>query len=143
MMLPPRSRSRAVVTLLAVVAAGLTSRTRFMPALCVAYVGDILWGSLFFALAAFLRPAATTRQLWLAATVATELIELSQLYQAPWAQTMRATRVGGLLLGHVFSWSDTLCVALGASLGALVDDVARRMARRLRAARASAERCLE
>jgi hypothetical protein len=60
----------------------------------------------------------------------TELIELSQLYRAAWAEELRSTRLGGLLLGHVFSWSDVLCVALGAGLLALLD--ARKPLRSLR-----------
>ena len=116
------------MALLGLVALGLGSRLRFMPAFCVAYVGDVLWGALFFGLAAFTRPAAPTRRLWLAATAVTELIELSQLYQAPWAQTLRATRVGGLLLGHAFSWSDVVCVALGTTAAALIDLRAHRTA---------------
>lgn len=85
------------------------------------YVGDVLWGALFFGLAAFARPSAATLRLWVAATVTTEVIELSQLYQAPWAQAVRATRVGGLLLGHEFLWSDVVCVAVGTTAAALLD----------------------
>ena len=116
-----RRRSRIALALLGLVALGGISRLDFMPAFCIAYVGDVLWGSLFFALAAFACPAASTRRLWLAATALTELIELSQLYQAPWAQAVRSTHLGGLLLGHYFSWSDTICVALGTSVAALVE----------------------
>lgn len=129
MPLPCRSRLRTAVALLVIVALGLISRHHAMPELCVAYVGDVLWGSLFFALAALAQPAATARQLWVAATIVTELIEVSQLYQAPWAQAVRATRVGGLLLGHSFSWSDTLCVAVGTTAAALVEWSATRRSR--------------
>ena len=55
------------------------------------------------------------------AVVSTALIELSQLYQGDWALRLRAMRVGGLLLGHQFLWSDLLCVALGGTLAALLD----------------------
>jgi hypothetical protein len=103
------------------VALGLSSRSSFLPAFFIAYVGDVLWGGLFFALAAFARPAAATRDLWLASTTVTELIELSQLYQAPWAQAVRDTHLGGLFLGHAFSWSDTVCVALGTTTAALLE----------------------
>jgi hypothetical protein len=34
---------------------------------------------------------------------------------------VRTTPLGGLLLGHSFSWSDTLCVALGTTTAALLD----------------------
>jgi len=102
------------------VALGLASRRPSLPDFCILYVGDVLWGALFFTLAAWLRPASATFGLWLAATAVTELIELSQLNQAPWAQAVRATRLGGLLLGHSFLWSDMLCVALGTTIAALI-----------------------
>jgi hypothetical protein len=92
-----------------------------VPEFCVLYVGDVLWGALFFWLAALACRSASSLRLWLVATVTTELIELSQLYQAPWAQGLRATRLGGLLLGHAFSWGDVVCVALGAAVAAGVD----------------------
>lgn len=109
------------MSVVVLVALGLGSRRPGMPELCVLYVGDVLWGAFFFVLAALPRPSAATLKIWIAATAATELLELSQLYQAPWAQAIRRTQVGGLLLGHSFSWSDTICVALGTSAAALVD----------------------
>jgi hypothetical protein len=116
----PRSRAPLAVWLIVLVVLGLASRRPGMPEFCVLYLGDVLWGAFFFTLAAALRPASPPFALWLAATGLTEAIELSQLYQAPWAQAVRATRLGGLLLGHSFSWSDMLCVGLGATLAALV-----------------------
>ena len=73
---------------------------------------------------------------WAIAT--TELIELSQLYQADWILRVRATRLGGLLLGHAFLWSDVLAVFVGAVMAAVVDAALRRAAlsRRDRACRA-------
>jgi hypothetical protein len=105
----------------ALIALGLGSRRPGMPELCVLYVGDVLWGAFFFVLAALPRPSATTLEVWLVSTATTELIELSQLYKAPWAQAIRNTQLGSLLLGHSFSWSDTICVALGTSAAALID----------------------
>lgn len=115
----PRSRSKLAAQVIALVALGLASRLPFLPKFCILYVGDVLWGALFFTLAAWLGPRATTLRLWVGATATVEAIELSQLYQAPWAQALRATALGGLLLGHTFLWSDVLCVALGTSAAAL------------------------
>ncbi len=92
-----------------------------MPGLVVLYAGDVLWGSMFFVLGAWLRPGAAPLRVWLAMTAVVEAIEFSQLYQAPWARALRDTRLGGLLLGHVFLWSDVGCVVLGTSVAALVD----------------------
>ena len=122
--MPKISRHRALlaVWLIGLAALGLTSRRPEMPEFSVLYVGDVLWGAFFFTLGRCLHPASRTFVIWLAATTVTEALELSQLYQAPWAQAVRATRLGGLLLGHCFSWSDTLCVALGTTIAALVVD---------------------
>ena len=103
------------------IALGLTSRRPGAPAVVVDYAGDVLWGSLFFLLYALIWPRRTC--LWLAAwaIATTELIELSELYQGDWALRLRATRLGGLLLGHTFLWSDVLCVFIGGALAALCD----------------------
>jgi hypothetical protein len=114
-----RSRTRLAAQVAALIALGLASRWPPLPEFCILYVGDVLWGALFFTLATWLAPRATTLLLWVCATGTVEAIELSQLYQAPWAQEIRATALGGLLLGHSFSWSDVLCVALGTSAAAL------------------------
>ena len=49
-------------------------------------------------------------------------IEFSQLYQADWINEIRATRIGGLLLGHGFLLSDIIVYALGVGIGALIDN---------------------
>ncbi|RYZ04892.1 MAG: DUF2809 domain-containing protein [Myxococcales bacterium] len=114
-------RGRLVAAALAVVALGLACRTPVAPRFAELYLGDVLWGALFFLLMAACGPNARRGMVGLAAAAATELIELSQLYRAPWAESLRQTRLGGLLLGRGFSWSDVLCVALGAALAALLD----------------------
>jgi hypothetical protein len=92
-----------------------------MPGFVVLYVGDVLWGALFFVLFACLRPRASTRRVWCWAVATTELIEFSQLYRGELTDRFRATAAGGLMLGHGFLWSDVLCIALGASAAALID----------------------
>ena len=48
-------------------------------------------------------------------------VELSQLYHAPWIDSIRHTTLGGLILGFGFVWSDLVCYALGVGLGVLVE----------------------
>ena len=127
----PRNRWWVAASLALLVLAGVGSRAPGMPGLVVLYAGDVLWGALFFALGAWLRPAASPHRLWLGSTAVTELIEFSQLYQAPWAQAVRSTRLGGLLLGHAFLWSDVCSVALGTTF-ALAAELLGPRARRLR-----------
>jgi hypothetical protein len=119
----PRARPRSLLAslVLATCALGLACRLPWAPQVVSLYCGDVLWGSLFFLLFACTAPRQQTSRLWLAAVTLTEAIELSQLYHSPAVDAVRGTRLGGLLLGHGFLWSDVLCVALGASLAALLD----------------------
>jgi hypothetical protein len=59
------------------------------------------------------------------------LVEVSQLYKAPWIDSIRRTTIGGLVLGHGFVWSDLACYAVGTGLGILLERAAlhRRSAR--------------
>jgi hypothetical protein len=92
-----------------------------LPSWITLYAGDVAWGALFFALCCAVRPSLTTARAWLVAVMLTELIEFSELWHTPWLDALRATPGGGLLLGHLFLWSDVLCVALGGSLAAGAD----------------------
>jgi len=122
MQLRPLSLRPIVPPLL--IALGLASRSRAMPEWVLLYVGDVLWGAFFYSLYACARSYWSPRRVWLAAVATTELIELSQLYRAPWAERVRATRLGALLFGRQFLWSDVVCVAVGASVAAVVHALA-------------------
>ncbi|HNV69644.1 MAG TPA: DUF2809 domain-containing protein, partial [Candidatus Ozemobacteraceae bacterium] len=49
------------------------------------------------------------------------LIELSQLCQADWLNAIRQTRLGAIVLGFGFLWSDLACYICGAGVAALID----------------------
>jgi hypothetical protein len=49
------------------------------------------------------------------------IIEVSQLYHAPWIDSIRGTTLGALVLGHGFVWSDLACYAVGVGLGILIE----------------------
>jgi len=116
-----RNRPRLLLVTACVIALGLGSRRPGAPAFVVDYVGDVLWGVLFFLLYALVWPRKTWLRLAVWAIATTEVIEVSELYQGDWALRLRATRLGGLLLGHTFLWSDVLCVFVGGALAALCD----------------------
>lgn len=112
------------LVLLAVsVALGLGSRryAAVLPGLVSAYTGDILW-----ALAAFLGLGLVLRHRSTAVVAAaalgfSALIELSQLYHAPWIDAIRRSTLGALLLGWGFLWSDLACYAVGVAVGAVLE----------------------
>lgn len=86
-----------------------------------AYVGDMLW-----ALMVFFGLAFTFRQ-WPVAAIALSTvvlsfgIEASQLYHAPLIDSLRATRLGGLVLGFSFVWSDLVCYSAGVLAGVVAE----------------------
>ena len=53
-------------------------------------------------------------------------IEFSQLYQAPWINEIRHTRIGGLVLGFGFKASDLACYSVGVCVGVLCDFILQR-----------------
>ena len=87
-----------------------------------AYAGDTLW-----ALAAFLgvrtgpAPSINPNASPVMAMAFSVAIELSQLYHAPWIDSIRHTTLGGLILGFGFLWSDLVCYAVGVGLGVAIE----------------------
>lgn len=104
-------------------ALGIGSR-RFalaLPAFIAAYAGDTLWALVAFLGFGLLMPRAATRHVALLAIVFSVVIEVSQLYDAPWIASIRRTTLGGLILGFGFLWSDLICYVVGVGLGVLIE----------------------
>jgi hypothetical protein len=100
------------------VALGLGSR-RFapqLPAFVANYAGDTLYACAMSALIAMIFPRWSIRRVAIVSLVACVLIEISQLYHAPWIDSIRATHLGGWILGFGFLWSDLLCYAVGVGI---------------------------
>jgi hypothetical protein len=68
-----------------------------------------------------LLPRASTRTIALLAMILSLAVELSQLYHAPWIDSIRQTTLGGLILGFGFLWSDLACYAVGVGLGVILE----------------------
>ena len=120
-----------------VVALGLSSRryAALLPEILARYTGDTLYATMTFVGIGFLFPRWRSLRVAVVSLIFCYAIELSQLYHAPWIDYMRHTRVGGLVLGFGFLWSDLLCYAAGVVLGLLVEIALRKTpARRGRAA---------
>jgi hypothetical protein len=123
-MTKPRRNPLVQIAMIALAAIlGIASRhyAHALPEFIAAYAGDTLW-----ALAAFLGfglifPRASTRTVALLAMAFSIAIELSQLYHAPWIDSIRHTTLGGLVLGFGFLWSDLACYAAGVGLGVTIE----------------------
>jgi hypothetical protein len=130
-----RSRYRYAALIVAVVLLGLASRA-YSPPLPPAvkdYAGDALWALAAYLTIAFLFPRLPVRGVAAAAGLFSLAVEVSQLYHAPWIESVRRTRVGGLLLGHGFLWSDLVCYGVGIGVGVLAESLrARRLVSRRR-----------
>lgn len=86
-----------------------------------AYVGDALWALMVFCGLATLFNRQPTKVIALLTGLFSFGIEIGQLYHAPWIDALRATRLGGLILGYSFLWTDLLCYCVGILIGSVID----------------------
>lgn len=96
-----------------------THRDWFHP-LVVEYGGDVIWAGMFLFL---MRIFFSTMKLWKLALLCYAMgvaDELLQLYHAPWIESIRQTRIGGLVLGFGFLWSDIISYAVGIILAYVI-----------------------
>jgi hypothetical protein len=118
-----QSRSRSIYILLVatVIAIGLVLHSQLLPMSLPLrkYSGDALWALVAFLGFGFVFPRASTGRVALLAYCFAALVEVSQIYHAPWIDSIRATTLGTLVLGSTFNWPDFIAYAVGVALGAL------------------------
>lgn len=118
-----RTRFAYIIIATVVIFAGLASRRyrTHLPAFMAEYAGDTLWALMLFLFVSTLlagRPALVRAAVSLALAL---LVEISQLYHAPWIDSIRQTTFGGLVLGFGFLWSDLVCYSVGIAFGLVVE----------------------
>lgn len=96
-----RSRLLYLTLILITMIMGLSTRyaSNLLPRVIVDYGGDLLWALMVFFMIGFLFPKVSTFKVGMLALGFSFLIELSQLYQAPWFNVIRDNRLGRLVLG--------------------------------------------
>ena len=111
--------------IITVVVLGLASRKypEPLPSIISEYSGDILWALMIFFLTGFIFPTYSNYRIASIALLFSFAVELSQLYQAEWINSIRQTRAGGLILGYGFLWSDMICYAAGISIGIMIERI--------------------
>ena len=85
------------------------------------YIGDTLWAMMVYFGFQFLHPNGTLIKSLLLAFIFSYLIEFSQLYQADWINQIRASTLGGLVLGYGFLIQDLVSYAIGILIGFCLD----------------------
>lgn len=116
------SRNRGIYAALiaVVILAGLASRSSlatYLPAFLASYAGDTLWALTVFLCLGFVFRTMRPWPIALAAIIIAFSVEVSQLYQADWINTIRSYRLASLLLGEGFKWSDLACYTAGIAIG--------------------------
>ncbi|WHY26659.1 DUF2809 domain-containing protein [Bacillus wiedmannii] len=114
-----RNRLLYALFTIVVIILGLCSR-KFaftLPHLLNDYLGDALWACMIFTGFGFLFPKIDTKKLAFISLLFCYGIELSQLYHAKWIDSIRATTLGGLVLGYGFLWSDLVAYTIGVGIG--------------------------
>ena len=107
----------------AVLVLGLASRRfgAYLPSFVAEYAGDTLWALMVFLGISVLAPRTRMSRRAAIALATAFLVEVSQLYHAPWINSLRHTPLGGLVLGFGFLWSDLACYTAGVALGVVLE----------------------
>jgi hypothetical protein len=113
----------AIVLIISLI--GITTHiySTFVPEFISYIGGDILWAFAVFFLLSILFPGKSALSRTLITIGISVVIELQQLYQAPWIEAIRETLLGNLILGFHFSWLHLFCYLVGAILGALSEQI--------------------
>jgi hypothetical protein len=121
----PRRRPPTLWPFLIALAAFLGIGSRrcgpYLPGFVASYAGDTLWALAAFLVFGLILSRTSTWRLALLAISFSVMIEISQLYHAPWIDSIRHTAVGGLVLGFGFVWSDLACYVVGVELGVIME----------------------
>ena len=102
---------------------GLLSR-KFMfifPSSIAPFVGDMFWAMMVYYGFRFLLPKLELLKSFNIALIFSFIIEISQLYQSDWINTIRKTTIGGLVLGHGFLWMDLISYSIGIIIAVTID----------------------
>ena len=115
--MPHRKPILYIPSTLLVVCLGLLSRkfSYLLPDIINTYLGDALWAVMIYLMMATIGKSWSVNHVALYSILFCYAIELSQFYHAPWIDAIRNTRLGGLILGFGFLWSDIMAYALGVS----------------------------
>ncbi len=116
-----RNRELYFFIIMGLIGMGLAARKWkvFFPDLINVYLGDAIWAAMIYFGIAFIFNRKSLSFIAILSLAFCYCIEVSQFYHAPWIDAIRNTRIGALILGFAFLWSDILAYTLGISLSFL------------------------
>ncbi|MFY8020181.1 MAG: DUF2809 domain-containing protein [Bacteroidia bacterium] len=96
------------------------------------YLGDTIWAMMvyYFFRGFFFKHVIIQHALY--CSLYCYITEISQLYHAPWIDSIRNTTIGGLVLGFGFLWSDIVAYTLGISLSILLEFLLSKFGKRMK-----------
>ena len=112
-----------ILTIITIILGLLSRKVQGLPQIISSYSGDALWALMVFFLFSFLFNKKSTIFILVISIIFSYGIEISQLYHAPWIDSIRATTLGGLILGFGLLWSDLICYTVGIVIGAIIDKI--------------------
>lgn len=116
-----RSRKKSAFLVALTILLGLFSRTRFIPEIIFPYLGDTLYALMIFFIVGFIFPKMDSWKTAFLSFSICSLIECSQLLDLDWLNQIRSYKLGGLILGYGFLWSDILAYGCGGIVGYLFE----------------------
>lgn len=112
-----------MILIVITIALGLSSRKfpEVLPDFVHEHAGDALWAAMVYFGFRFIFLDKPFLLSALLALIFSILIELSQLYQAPWINEIRRTTLGALIFGSGFLWIDLLRYIFGILITISID----------------------
>jgi hypothetical protein len=119
----PRSRIAYSIALLVTIVLGLASRkyASNLPNFLADNAGDALWTVAIYLAIAIVFPKWPPLRIGLIAFAISVAVELGQLIDVGWLNSIRRTTLGSLLLGHGFLWVDLVRYFVGAVAATVLD----------------------
>jgi len=112
-----RNRINYALFIIVIIGIGLVSRVDIIPKLIYPYLGDVLYALMIYFIIGFLFPRFHPLKVALISIIICFFIEISQLFEPDWIIKIRRNKLGGLILGFGFLWSDLISYIIGGVIG--------------------------
>jgi len=116
-----RNRINYALFIIVIIGIGLVSRVDIIPKLIYPYLGDVLYALMIYFIIGFLFPRFHPLKVALISIIICFFIEISQLFEPDWIIKIRRNKLGGLILGFGFLWSDLISYIIGGVIGFVLE----------------------